>query len=379
MKIVIINTLYYPYRVGGAEVSVQLLAEALVKKGHEVNIISIHEKNIDEEKLLNGVRVNYLSNRNIYWGLTGERKSKLAKLAWHIIDAYNFKIKKKVEEIIRDINPDIVHTNNLSGISVAVWSVAKKYDAKIVHTSRDYYLLHPNSKLYKGGQHMKISDPSVKFWSFSKKLMSKKVDSYIGISDFIRELHVESGFFPEAKIHTIYNSINYTDESLIKANLNEPNKKRVGFIGRLTTEKGFDIFCALAEKNPDAVFLAAGEFDGDDKKLKKLAHDCNVKTLGYCPVDEFMSQVDVVVLPIRWQEPFGRVVVEAFAAGKVVLTTRVGGISELAKILPNIHFLEDVESIDKIPEKEKVKTEDLSLFNVNFVAEKYLQAFKEVL
>ncbi|MDO6407406.1 glycosyltransferase family 4 protein [Pantoea phytobeneficialis] len=379
MKIVIINTLYYPYKVGGAEVSVQLLAEALVKKGHSVNIISIHEKNTDEEDTLNGVKINYLSNGNIYWGLKGEKKTKLQKLAWHIIDTYNFKIKKKVDNLIGKIKPDVVHTNNLSGISVAVWSVAKKYNAKIVHTSRDYYLLHPNSKLYKKGQHMKISDSSVRFWSYSKRVMSRQVDSYIGISDFIRKVHVSAGFFPEAKVHTIYNSINYSDESVVKANLSRENKKRVGFIGRLTKEKGFDIFCALAQKNPDAMFIAAGEFDGNGKKLKELADNCNVKTLGYCPVDDFMSQVDIVVLPIRWHEPFGRVVVEAFAAGKIVLTTRVGGVSELAQILPNIYFLEDIGNINELPDKVEIKSDDLSVFNVNFVADKYLQAFSEVL
>lgn len=32
MKIMILNSLYYPYKFGGAEVSVQLLAEELVKK-----------------------------------------------------------------------------------------------------------------------------------------------------------------------------------------------------------------------------------------------------------------------------------------------------------------------------------------------------------
>jgi hypothetical protein len=39
LKILIFNTLYYPNIVGGAEKSVQLLAEGLIKKGHEVVII----------------------------------------------------------------------------------------------------------------------------------------------------------------------------------------------------------------------------------------------------------------------------------------------------------------------------------------------------
>ncbi|HBT3132760.1 TPA: glycosyltransferase family 4 protein, partial [Klebsiella pneumoniae] len=36
MRIMILNSLYYPYRVGGAEISVQLLAEQLVKLENEV-------------------------------------------------------------------------------------------------------------------------------------------------------------------------------------------------------------------------------------------------------------------------------------------------------------------------------------------------------
>ena len=34
MKILFVNTLYAPIQVGGAEVSVQTMAEALVKSGH---------------------------------------------------------------------------------------------------------------------------------------------------------------------------------------------------------------------------------------------------------------------------------------------------------------------------------------------------------
>ncbi len=36
MKILIINNLYYPYKVGGAEVSVQILAEELKNQGHMI-------------------------------------------------------------------------------------------------------------------------------------------------------------------------------------------------------------------------------------------------------------------------------------------------------------------------------------------------------
>jgi glycosyltransferase involved in cell wall biosynthesis len=37
----------------------------------------------------------------------------------------------------------------------------------------------------------------------------------------------------------------------------------------------------------------------------------------------------VVVVPSLWAEPFGRVIVEAFATGRPVLASRIGGIPEI--------------------------------------------------
>ncbi|NBA78791.1 hypothetical protein GOQ04_24775 [Emticicia sp. ODNR4P] len=54
MKILIFNTLYYPDQVGGAEVSVQILAEKLALK-NEVTVISIGENS--EKFIHNGVSV----------------------------------------------------------------------------------------------------------------------------------------------------------------------------------------------------------------------------------------------------------------------------------------------------------------------------------
>lgn len=44
MRVLIVNTLYYPYKIGGAEVSVQLLAEELTRKGHQVRVVCLHHE-----------------------------------------------------------------------------------------------------------------------------------------------------------------------------------------------------------------------------------------------------------------------------------------------------------------------------------------------
>ncbi|HDZ2222635.1 TPA: glycosyltransferase, partial [Klebsiella pneumoniae] len=114
MNIILVNTLYYPYKIGGAEVSVQILAESLIEKGHSVTVVSIHEHNERKDTEHNGVKIIYLPYSNIYWGLSLTKRNPLSKILWHLIDLYNFKIAKEFENIIMDVKPDIVHTNNLS-------------------------------------------------------------------------------------------------------------------------------------------------------------------------------------------------------------------------------------------------------------------------
>ena len=44
MKIVVFNTLYYPYQIGGAEKSVKTLSEEFFNLGNEVLVITLGEK-----------------------------------------------------------------------------------------------------------------------------------------------------------------------------------------------------------------------------------------------------------------------------------------------------------------------------------------------
>ncbi|MBU8944449.1 glycosyltransferase family 4 protein [Klebsiella quasipneumoniae] len=381
MKIVLINTLYYPYRIGGAEVSVQFLAEQFAAIGHDVSVITLHEKKNRQEERINNVNVIYLPLKNIYWPYSNRDVPKIKKIIWHLLDCYNFGMRKKVLNEIKKNQPDIVHTNNLSGFSVSVWDAIKSLDIRLVHTSRDYYLFHPNSTLFKGGNVMSETSLSVKFWSKIKKYKTSKVDSYVGISQFIQKLHTENKFFPNASKFVIYNSV--------KKVLCEPKKDhiiRVGFIGRLTLEKGFDEYCNLAKEyinNSSYTFSAAGNFSNSasNKMLQELAKHSGIILLGYMDVIDFLNKVDVVILPIKWNEPFGRTVVECALAGKLVFTTPVGAMPELSRILPNVIISTSIKEkfVDVMSSKDwltSIKT-DTEIFEPGEIAEKYIEIYKK--
>lgn len=376
MKIMLINTLYYPNKVGGAEVSVQLLAEELVKAGNSVSVLTLHEGKDRKADRINGVDVVYLPLKNIYWPFSAEAHGRVKRLLWHIVDNYNIAMAKIISAELAHFKPDVVHTNNISGFSVAIWRVIKKFGAKLVHTTRDYYLFHPNSTMYSASGDISPKEPVVKFWSLIKRRASHQVDTYVGISKFIKDFHQENGFFTNAKSFHIYNPVESIDFEKTKS-----KTIRVGFIGRLTKDKGFDEFCDYVTKlkltNPEVQGVAAGRFSNGEGQdvLKKLAADSGISLLGFVSLNVFLSSVDVVVLPVQWREPFGRVIVECVLAEKLVLTNAVGGISELAIMLPNVQIINGSPLHFSEIQLAPVKQEVIELFGSRSIAQSYLNVY----
>ncbi|MEE4409332.1 MULTISPECIES: glycosyltransferase family 4 protein [unclassified Serratia (in: enterobacteria)] len=377
MKIVLINTLYAPYKIGGAEVSVQMLAESLQSAGHQVRVFCLHEGDEIKHDVLNGVGIVYFPLKNLYWPFQKQAAGKLQKAAWHLLDSYNPFMTRMVRNELRAFAPDVVHTNNLSGFSVAIWRAAKKLGARVVHTTRDYYLFHPNGTLFQHGQNMDVKGRTVAITSYFKKKASQNVDAFVGISKYISALHQENGFARNAQHTYIYNPVAAVDFAPIPS-----EKVRIGFVGRLTEDKGFDEFCSLAKQglqDPDVEFYAAGRFNNDasGEQMKALAETSGVKLLGFIKIEEFMAQVDAVVLPTRWNEPFGRAVAESAISGKVVYTTFSGGVTEIAAYYDNIFELTDFSIAGVIGAvKENKNSLRRSFFEIEKIASSYESVYR---
>ena len=116
--------------------------------------------------------------------------------------------------------------------------------------------------------------------------------------------------------------------------------RRIGYVGRLAHEKGLDVlFRALAGLPPEYRLTIAG--DGPHgTALRALARGMGiadrVEWLGPVPHEDMpgvYAVLDVLVLASRtqlnWQEQFGRVLIEAMAAGVPVVATRCGAIPEV--------------------------------------------------
>jgi glycosyltransferase involved in cell wall biosynthesis len=100
------------------------------------------------------------------------------------------------------------------------------------------------------------------------------------------------------------------------------------FAGRLVTAKGVqDAVQAWRQSNLALPLVLAGT----GSLRSKVAHIDGVEVLGWVPhqrLSAVMNRAQVVVIPSRWQEPFGIVGLEALSLGKPVAAWRSGGVAE---------------------------------------------------
>src|SRR5580692_5674595 len=113
MKVLVVNTLYPPYVVGGAEKSVNLLCEALARTGIEVVVVSLYPGQASLVETINGVKVYRLQLDNVYWAFDQKDHSPLLKMQWHLRDIWNNCARARLSVIFDNERPDVVHTNNL--------------------------------------------------------------------------------------------------------------------------------------------------------------------------------------------------------------------------------------------------------------------------
>jgi glycosyltransferase involved in cell wall biosynthesis len=137
-----------------------------------------------------------------------------------------------------------------------------------------------------------------------------------------------------------------------------PSKPRIGFLGRLEPVKGLDVLLDAFDllQSPASLVVA-----GDGSERQRLAaRSERVHFLGpvdFAQVPAFLKSLDVLVLPSitilpLHKEQFGRVLVEAMAAGVPVIGSSSGAIPEVIDdaglVVPERDPLSLAQAIDRV-------------------------------
>ncbi|MEC4684116.1 MAG: glycosyltransferase family 4 protein [Nitrospirota bacterium] len=329
MKVLIFNSLYHPHVIGGAENSVRILSEGLKEKGVESAVVSTADA--DKVEYVSGVKNYYVSSPNLYWMYRAKEQSGYKKPFWHLLDAYNPLIKKKIQNRIEGESPDVIHTNNLAGFSVYVWRIAEQLSIPIVHTIRDYYLLCPKSSMFHKDRNCSSQCLICKCYSVPKKILSNNVEAVIGVSRFVLNMHLDRGYFEKAKEKThIHNPIDGATKTLGHSS---DKDLRFGFVGLLSPDKGIEyLLTEFSEgrfKNTKLFVFGRGVTRTYEEYLVRKFKAENIFFMGYRKTEEIYPLINVLIVPSLWNEPFGRTIPEAYSYGIPVITSDRGGMPEI--------------------------------------------------
>jgi glycosyltransferase involved in cell wall biosynthesis len=113
---------------------------------------------------------------------------------------------------------------------------------------------------------------------------------------------------------------------------------RLGTVGRVGLDKGTDIALHALRFCPDDAYLTILGSNTGDLDLEELSRKLGVSqrydVTGWLPRSEVanrLSQLDVLLFPIRWNEPHGLAPLEAMASGVPVVLVARGGTAAFAR------------------------------------------------
>lgn len=150
------------------------------------------------------------------------------------------------------------------------------------------------------------------------------------MTNFILKRHTDEGFFPDSKEFIIGPPVK-TDTGIFQKEIIN-RTITFAFIGLISKTKGIEKLLETFTRlgcNANLMILGKAKNKNYEENLKLRFSAENIKFLGFVNISEFMAKISVLIVPSLWNEPFGRVIIEAYSYGIPVIGSNTGGIPEL--------------------------------------------------
>lgn len=347
------------YIEGGSDKIAIYTAQELIKK--RIRVIFFSAENIYKSEI-HGVQYVYTKQKEAL-----KEKNKLKGI---INGIYNFKAKRKLKDILNKLSPEdtIIHIHGWTkALSSSVFDIAFKMKFKVVLTMHDYFTACPNGGYFNYKQneicHLKpLSCKCVKcncdsrnygfkLYRIVKQFVQNKIvrlndrlEYAITISEFSEKI-LKNTLGKNTKVTRIYNPIDIP-KKIEKSNI---RKDYFLYVGRVTQEKGVEIFCkAITDVNKTGIVV------GEGRELERLRKEYpNITFVGWknsTEVVKYIEESEALIFPSIWYETAGLTVLEAQKLGIPCIVNRNTAASEF---LEYGNLYSDYEELKKCLQEKK--------------------------
>lgn len=299
MKIAILSTpsvALPPIGFAGIERVVYELQEGLKQKNHDVTVYATGDSHISS-------KLKYFYDKAL------DPSVKLTYNAYYFLNHVYYFMNDLEKESF-----DIIHFND-----------ARRYSLYF-----HQYLKTPFVTTLHGAYAVRESDP----YSIGKETRHQlelfKDLPFVSISNAQRK------DLPNLRyVKTIYNAV---DSQIYE--FSQSGGNYISWLGRITPDKGLDTAITVAEKLSKKI-LASGFIDeGQKSYFESILKPLSEKYRKYFEFrgeiqekqkNQFLAQAKVFLFPLRWEEPFGLVMIESMASGTPVVAFAKGSVTEVIK------------------------------------------------
>lgn len=305
----------YPPFINGVSTSVNMLKNALEKKGHKVYVVTVNDSIL---------KYDY------------DDKEQVLRIPGVPTGIYDYRISRiyplKMINLVKSWNLDVIHSHTEFGIGIFARIFAKQFNIPLVHT---YHTMYEDYIYYI--THGYFDKSSKKIVEYLTKFYCDKTASELIVPTAKTYRLFKEKYMFEKNIHIIPTGIEvdrFFEESINPKIVNDlkkklkitKNDKVIVFVGRLADEKNVDFLLnahqKLIKKNKSLKLLIVG--DGPDKEkfegiAKELGISKNVIFTGKVAWEDIPYYYHVADLfaTASKSETQGLTVIEAMASNVV--------------------------------------------------------------
>lgn len=328
---------FYPPTPGGLEAHVARLSEQLRVRGHDVLVVAIGSSAVapDGQVTVHQLRLS-LDRLPVY------ANDRAYHPPWP-----DPAFARALLDIARQHRPDIIHAHGWSEFSAI--KVGKRLDVPVVVTLHDYGLCCPIKSLSCGGracrrifglccltcaeceQSILRRAALAAAIRLGRRRLLRGVTRFLAVSEYVARTHRALGV-SDGSISVIPNFVDDLDAAQMPPPIGGP----ILFVGPAASHKGRWVleraYQALSPTVRPRLWLV-----GDNAPSTDINQVAGVDHLGRRPGTEMsviQRAASMTVVPSIWHDPCPTVALEASAAGRPVIASAVGGLTDI--VIPDV-------------------------------------------
>jgi glycosyltransferase involved in cell wall biosynthesis len=327
LRILAAGNMYPPHHLGGYELAWRSAMLGLRRAGHEVRVLTTDFRTDASSPDDPGT----FRELGWYW-----RDYEWPRIGWRRRIALERHNAGVLDRHLEEQRPHVVSWWAMGGMSLGLLERVRRAALPAVAFVHDDWLTYAPAvdrwiRPFRGRPRLAKAAERVTGLPASVEL--ERAAGYVFVSETVRAHARAAGYeLPDSAV--AHSGI---EPAFLAPRAPRPWEWRLLYVGRLDERKGvLDVVEALAELPAEATLTLAG--DGARpmrERLRSLAGRLGVgdrvRELGMRPREELpdvYGSADAIVFPVRWEEPWGLVPLEAMGLGRPVIATGRGGSGE---------------------------------------------------